>query len=89
MALGRGFGFFLSAEGESGQPLDIRPVVIEDEAHIGANSVVLAGITVGKRTQVGAGSVVTRDIPPYCIAVGNPCRVIRKFNETTGEWERV
>ena len=71
------------------QPLDIKGVVVEDEAHIGANSVVLAGVTIGKRTQIGAGSVVTKSIPPFCIAAGNPCRVIKKFNFETGEWERV
>jgi len=71
------------------QPLDIRGVVIEEEAHIGANSVITAGVTIGRRTQIGAGSVVTKSIPPFCIAVGNPCRVIKKFNEATNEWERV
>ncbi len=73
----------------SQQPLDIKPVVIEEEAHIGANSVVVAGVTIGKRSQVGAGSVVTKDIPPFSVAVGNPARVIKKYNEKTGSWERV
>ena len=71
------------------QPLDLRPVVIEDEAHIGANSAVLPGITIGKRSQIGAGSVVTKNIPPYSIAVGNPCRVIKRFNFDTNLWENV
>lgn len=71
------------------QPLDVKGVVIEDEAHIGANSVVLAGVTIGKRCQIGAGSVVTKSIPPYSIAVGNPCRVIRRFNFETNQWENL
>lgn len=71
------------------QPLDIKGVVIEEDAHIGANSVVTAGVTIGKRTQIGAGSVVTKSIPPFCIAVGNPCRVIKKFNFDTNQWEKV
>lgn len=71
------------------QPLDIKGVTIEDEAHIGANSVVLAGVTIGKRTQVGAGSVVTKSIPAFCVAAGNPCRIIRQYNHQTGEWEKV
>lgn len=71
------------------QPLDIKGVIIEEDAHIGANSVVTAGVTIGKRTQIGAGSVVTKSIPPFCIAVGNPCRVIKKFNPETNNWERV
>ncbi len=82
-------GYKDAKKNSSIQPLDIRPVSIEEEAHIGANSVVLAGITVGKRSQVGAGSVVTKDVPPFCIAVGNPCRVIKKFNPETGKWEKI
>lgn len=82
-------GYKDANKNSSVQPLDIRPVTIEDEAHIGANSVVVAGITIGKRSQVGAGSVVTRDIPPYSVAVGNPAKVIKTFNHTTGEWEKV
>jgi acetyltransferase-like isoleucine patch superfamily enzyme len=71
------------------QPLDIKGVTIEEEAHIGANSVVLAGVTIGKRTQIGAGSVVTKSIPAFCVAAGNPCRIIRKYNDVTGEWEKI
>jgi len=82
-------GYSDAGRNSSDQPLDIRPTVIEDEAHIGANSVVLAGVRIGKRCQVGAGSVVTRDIPPYSVAVGNPARVIKQFNHQTGQWERV
>jgi len=82
-------GYQDAGKNSSVQPLDIRPVTIEDEAHIGANSVILAGITIGKRSQIGAGSVVTRNIPPFCIAVGNPCRVIKRFNPETGIWEQV
>ena len=70
-------------------PLAFKPVIIEDEAHIGANSVVLAGVTIGKRCQVGAGSVVTKNIPPFTVAVGNPARVIKKFNFDSQRWERV
>ncbi len=82
-------GYKDASKNSSVQPLDIRPTIIEEEAHIGANSVVTAGVTVGKRTQIGAGSVVTKSIPPYCIAVGNPCKVIKKFNHETNEWEKI
>lgn len=71
------------------QPLDVKGVVIEEEAHIGANSVVLAGVTIGRRCQIGAGSVVTKDIPPFTVAVGNPARVIKKFNFDSNQWESV
>lgn len=82
-------GYKDGTKNSSIQPLDIKPVVIEDEVHIGANSVVTAGVTIGKRTQIGAGSVVTKSIPPYSIAVGNPCKVIKQLNQATGIWERV
>jgi acetyltransferase-like isoleucine patch superfamily enzyme len=82
-------GFSDGTKNSSQQPLDIRPTIIEEEAHIGANSVVVAGSRIGKRSQVGAGSVVTRDIPPYSVAVGNPARVIKQYNHETGLWEKV
>jgi len=82
-------GYADGSKNSSQQALDIRPTIIEDEAHIGANSVVLAGVTIGRNCQVGAGSVVTKDIPPYSVAVGNPARVIKQFNHHTGIWEAV
>ena len=50
---------------------------IESNVWIGANSVVLDGVRIGTGSVIGAGSVVTKDIPPYSIAVGNPCKVIK------------
>lgn len=82
-------GYSDGSKNSSVQPLDIRPTVIEDEAHVGANSVVVAGVTIGKRSQVGAGSVVTKDIPPFSVAVGNPARVVKQYNHETQTWERV
>ena len=82
-------GFSDASKNSSVQPLNIKAVVIEEDAHIGANSVVLAGIRVGKRSQVGAGSVVTKDIPPFSVAVGNPAKVIKQYNPETEKWERV
>lgn len=71
------------------QPLVKKPVYIGEDSHIGANSVVVAGVRIGKRCQIGAGSVVTKDIPDYSVAVGNPARVIKQYNFTTNKWERV
>ncbi len=82
-------GFSDATKNSSVQDLDIRPTVIEEEAHIGANSVILAGVRIGKRCQIGAGSVVTKDIPPFSVAVGNPARVIKQFNKESGKWEKV
>lgn len=58
-----------------------KPIVIKDGAHIGIGAIIMPGVTVGEGAVIGAGSVVTRDIPPYCVAVGAPARVIRKFDE--------
>ena len=58
-----------------------QPIVIEDKAWIGSNVVVLPGVTIGYGAVVGAGSVVTRDIPPMTVAVGTPCRVLRQVTD--------
>lgn len=54
------------------------PVVIDDFVWIGGNTTILPGVYIGEGAVIGAGSVVTRDIPPYSIAVGNPARVIKR-----------
>ena len=59
------------------QEMVSQPTRIEDEAWIGAHVVILKGVTIGRRTIVGAGSIVTRSLPPDSIAVGAPARVIR------------
>ncbi len=63
------------------------PVVIEDEVWIGFNALILPGVTVHTRSIVGAGAVVTRDVPPETIVVGNPARVLRSL--TDEEVERI
>lgn len=63
--------------------------VIDNGAWLGANSSNLPGVTIGRKAIVGAGSVVVRDIPSYCIAVGNPCRPIKQWNQKQGVFERV
>jgi galactoside O-acetyltransferase len=57
------------------------PIVIEDKVWIGSNVVVLPGVRIGHGAVVGAGSVVSRDVPPMTVAVGTPCRVIRKITD--------
>ncbi len=71
------------------QPVSTAPIFIEDDSWIGANAVVTAGVTIGKHCVVAAGAVVTKDIPPFSIAVGNPARVIKQYNKETGKWEKV
>lgn len=71
------------------QPVTKKKITLEDEVWIGANSVVVAGVTIGKHSVIAAGSVVTKNIPPYSVAVGNPARVIKQYNPQTGIWEQV
>lgn len=61
------------------------PIVIEDDVWIGAHAVILKGVTIGARSVIGAGSVVTRSIPADSVAAGNPCRVIKSSSFHIGE----
>ena len=58
-----------------------KPVRICRKAWIGAGATILPGVTVGENAVVGAGSVVTRDVPPMTIVAGNPAKIIRKIDE--------
>ncbi|UKB81939.1 sugar O-acetyltransferase [Chryseobacterium sp. MEBOG06] len=74
----------------AGHPLDAkqrnqgleyaRPITVGDNVWLGGNVVVLPGVSIGKNSVVGAGSVVTKDIPDSVVAVGNPCRVVRDIS---------
>ena len=57
------------------------PVTIGDNVWIGGNVVICPGVTIGSNCVIGAGSVVTKDIPDWTVAAGNPCRVIRPITE--------
>ena len=57
------------------------PIVIEDNVWIGANVMIMPGVTIGKNSVIGAGSVVTHDIPADVVAFGTPCRVIRPITD--------
>lgn len=60
-------------------PSEVHPVIIEDGVWIGTCAVILKGVTIGKGSIIGAGSVVTKSIPPHCIAAGNPACVVKKL----------
>ncbi|MBK9290629.1 MAG: acyltransferase [Bacteroidetes bacterium] len=72
----------------SKQPVETKPILIEDEVWIGANSVITAGVTIGKHSVVAAGSVVTKSVPPYSVVAGNPARVLKQYNPQTNQWEK-
>ena len=70
---------------EKGYQFNI-PIHIGKNCWIGAGSVILPGVTVGDGSVIGAGSVVTKDIPSGVVAVGNPCRVLRKIGDRDREY---
>ena len=65
-----------------------KKVIIEDSVWIGANCVITAGTHIKSCSIIGAGSVVTKDIEPYCMVAGNPAKIIKKFDHTKREWIR-
>ena len=71
------------------QPLTSNKVIIQDGSWLGERVVILSGVTIGKKTIIGANSVVTKSIPDYSIAVGIPARVIKQWDFETHEWKSV
>lgn len=66
----------ISLQGHS----DIQPVILKRGCWIGANVTILPGVTIGENSVVGANSLVTKSVPPFHVAVGNPARVIKKID---------
>jgi acetyltransferase-like isoleucine patch superfamily enzyme len=56
-----------------------QPIIIEDDVFIGARSIILKGVTIGKGSVIGAGSVVTKDVSPMCIYAGNPAKFVKEI----------
>ncbi|WP_312364685.1 DapH/DapD/GlmU-related protein [Sphingobacterium sp.] len=68
------------------QGIEVSPVKIDNNVWIGANAVILAGVTIGEHCVVGAGSVVTKDVPPYSVVIGNPAKVVKKWDDQQRKW---
>jgi len=71
------------------QKVTTAPIIIGDETWIGANAVITAGVNIGKHCVVAAGSVVTKSIPDYSVAAGNPARVIKKYDPEQMGWIKI
>ena len=62
---------------------NLETTLVERRASIGSNATILCGVTIGEGSIVGAGSVVTKDVPPYTVVAGNPAKVLRTITENT------
>ncbi len=71
------------------QPVTTSMITIEDDCWIAANVVITAGVSIGRHSVVAAGSVVTKDVPPFSVAAGNPARVIKQYDEHQKDWVSV
>ncbi len=71
------------------QNVSTAKITVEDDCWVAANVVLTAGVTIGKHSVIGAGSVVTKSIPPFSVATGNPAKVIKQYDPVTKKWERV
>lgn len=66
----------------SKQPFELRYTTVKPGASIGANATILCGLTIGRGAMVGAGAVVTKDVPDFALVVGNPARIVRYLEES-------
>ena len=70
---------------QSADDWKVEPTVVKKGASIGSGATILSNVTIGERAIVGAGSVVTRDIPPDTIVAGNPAKVLRAISDVAGD----
>jgi acetyltransferase-like isoleucine patch superfamily enzyme len=68
------------------QPVETKEIIIDDDVWIGANSVITAGVHIGKHCVIAAGSVVTKSFPPYTVIGGNPAKILKQYNQSAQSW---
>ena len=73
-----------TGELQTGSDWVVEKTLVKNGASIGSGATILSNVTIGERSIVGAGSVVTRDVPPDVIVVGNPARILRSVDTTSG-----
>ncbi len=71
------------------QKIITKPIVIQNDCWIAANAVITAGVTIGKHSVVAAGAVVTKDVPPFSVVVGNPAKLIKQYDFDLKEWKTI
>ena len=71
------------------QGVSVNPIIIGDEVWIGANSIITSGVHIGKHSIIAGGSVVTKDVPSYCIVAGNPAKIMKQYDSEKHEWIRI
>jgi acetyltransferase-like isoleucine patch superfamily enzyme len=71
------------------QKILVSQITVEDDCWIAANSVITAGVTIGKHSVVAGGAVVTKNVPPFSVVAGNPARVIKKYDFESENWVSV
>lgn len=69
----------------SKQPFELKKTYVKKGASIGANATILAGVEIGEGAMVGAGSVVTKNVPPHAVVVGNPARILRMIEDDSND----
>lgn len=68
------------------QGVSVKEIIVEDNVWIGANAVITAGVTIGRHSVIGAGCVVTKNVPPYSVVVGNPGTIIKQYDPNKKSW---
>ena len=71
------------------QGVETVQITISNNVWIGANSAILAGVHIGEHAIVGAGSVVTKDVPSYSVVVGNPAKIVKRYDHNEQRWIRI